>query len=104
MNHTIRLLPDSLKTTTCQQKIGAINKAHACMSLSKESRAISLPNTASGVCVLELDELHSTAEGSFSYLVLVNDQVVYQRTMEPMSDSICPCLVKLHLEEIALFI
>lgn len=99
MNHTIRLLPDSLKTTTCQQKIGAINKAHACMSLSKDSRAISLPNTASGVCVLELDELHSTAEGSFSYLVLVNDQVVYQRTMEPMSDSICPCLVKLHLEK-----
>ena len=99
MDHTIRLLPDSLKTTTCQQKIGVINKTHTCMSLSKNCDTISLSNPASGVCVLELDELHSIAEGAFSYLVLVNDQVVYQRTMEPMSDSVCPCLVKLRLEE-----
>ena len=99
MNHSIRLLTDSIKTASCLQKIGAINKTHACMTLEKAYSTISFSVESSGVSVLELDELHSTAEDSFSYLVLVNDQVVYQRTMEPMSDSICPCLVKLHLEE-----
>ena len=99
MNHSIRLLTDSIKTASCLQKIGAINKTHACMTLEKAYSTISFSVESSGVSVLELDELHSIAEGAFSYLVLVNDQVVYQRTMEPMSDSICPCLVKLQLEE-----
>lgn len=99
MKHIISLLDDSMKTTSCQQKIGAISKKHACLTLTKEQDTYSFVNMPAGLCVLELDELHSTAEGSFSYLVLVNDRVAYQRTMEPMSNSVCPCLVKLQLEE-----
>lgn len=99
MNHIIRLIYDRIKTNSRTQKIGAIHKSHACMTLSHNNEAVTFPITSSGTCVLELDELHCTAEGPFSYLVLVNGQTVYQRTMEPMSDSICPCLVKLLLKE-----
>lgn len=99
MNHTICLLNDNLKTDSRPQKIGAINKSHACLTLATAGETVSFSAAASGACVLELDELHCIAESSFSYLVLVNDQVVYQRTMEPMSDSLCPCLVKLQLME-----
>lgn len=100
MRNIIKLLSDSRKTDLCRQRIGAIEKNHACMILTAEYSEITLSNIQqAGSCVLELDELHSTAEGSFSYLILVNDQVVYQRTMEPMSNSVCPCLVKLRLEE-----
>ena len=99
MNHIIRLIDDRIKTNSRTQKIGAIHKSHACMTLSYNNEAVTFSITSSGTCVLELDELHCTAEGPFSYLVLVNGQTVYQRTMEPMSDSICPCLVKLLLKE-----
>ena len=98
MKHMISLLNDGMKTASCLQKIGAIHKTHACMTLSGEHSEITFGGLPGGLCALELDELHSTAEGSFSYLVLVNGQVVYQRTMEPMSDSVCPCLVKLQLQ------
>lgn len=99
MNHSISLLHEHHKTASGIRHIGAITKKLACMVLSKEDAVFPLSGLPGGTCVLELDELHSAAEGSFSYLVLVNGQAVYQRTMEPVSDSVCPCLVKLTLQE-----
>lgn len=98
MNRTIRLINDSLKTDSALQKIGAIEKTHACLKLDKEHDTVVFTDVPAGMCVLELDELHNTAKGSFSYLVLVDGQVVYQRTMEPVSNSVCPCLVQLRLD------
>ena len=97
MNHSISLLQTQDKTVSGIQHLGAITKKHACMVLDENHRTFQFSSRQAGTCVLELDELHNCAEGAFSYLVLLNDQVIYQRTMEPLSDSVCPCLVKLQL-------
>lgn len=97
MKHSISLLHDNYKTTSGIQHIGAILKKHACMVLDASHQEFTFPVASSGTCVLELDELHQCKDEAFSYLVLLNGQVIHQRTMEPASDSICPCLVKVQL-------
>ena len=95
----INLLNNQQKNDSAVQNIGAVHKIHPCIRLAEGMDDVVFSPGASGVCALELDELHQVEDGAFSYLVLVNDQAVFQRTMEPMSNSICPCLVKLYLEE-----
>ncbi len=51
-----------------------------------------------GICVLELDEIHSQKGEAFSYKILVNEEPIYVRTMEPISDAICPCFIKMELK------
>lgn len=55
-----------------------------------------LQSKKDGICILEIDELHQKAGGSFSYTVCLNQVPVHQRTMEPLSDRIFPYFVKLN--------
>ena len=83
------------------QVIGSIKKDWPCILLSGENdfiRFVCPENSDSDVWVLELDELHQKVDQPFSYQILINDAPAYLRTMEPESDTLCPCFVKLRLQ------
>lgn len=97
MQHSIDLLPKPDKTVPGRYHLGAIDGTLPCMVLDAEHPEYRFSIQHTGACILELDELHNCADGAFSYLVLVNGQVAFQRTMEPLSNAVCPCPIKLEL-------
>lgn len=105
MQYNILKSPSNLtgkfKEAPGSQQIGSITKELPCILLSAPADFIrfSCPaDTAHGIWVLELEELHSKKDASFAYEILINDTPVYMRTMEPLSTTICPFFLKLALQ------
>jgi len=85
--------------TTALQSIGAMDKEHDVIVLEKAGDYVSFfsPESVSGVCALEILELHQKADEAICYRILVDGTPVHVQSMEPMSDSLFPCFVKLSL-------
>ncbi len=102
MKNTFRMdenISGIFERTTAFQRIGAIDKRHDVIALSKAGDHVSFscPETVSGVCALEILELHQKTDEAACYRVLLNGTSVHVQSMEPMSDSLFPCFVKLSL-------
>lgn len=85
--------------TTAFQRIGVIDKKHEVIALRKAGNHVSFicPQAVSGVCALEILELHQKEDDALCYRVFVNGMPFHVQSMEPMSDSLFPCFVKLFL-------
>ncbi len=100
MKNSFRLDRDCagiFERTTALQKIGGIEKKHDVILLKKAGDHVlfSCPGNVSGDCALEILELHQKSDDAFCYRVLINGNPVHIQSMEPMSDSLFPCFVKL---------
>lgn len=92
-------LSGNFSKTTARQKIGDIDRLHACAELSRRGMYISIlcPDGVSGLCALELIEMHQKADAPFLYRIFINGKAVHTRSMEPVSDSLFPAYTKLTL-------
>ena len=87
------------KKAAAQQEIGNIRCTHDVILFQNAGDFIqfSCPEGVSENSALEILELHQKADESFCYHVYVNDQLCHVQSMEPLSDSLYPCFVKLAL-------
>ena len=75
--------------------LGSVHTKLNCFQLSAAGDCLvfTLPQQSDGgasCCVLELDELHGSADAPFAYELLLDGKLLAVRTMEPLSSALCP--------------
>jgi len=83
--------------TVSRRKIGDISAMHDCILLAESGDFISFvcPQHVKDECALEIIELHQKTDAPFCYELFSGGKSILYRTMEPLSDSLCPFFAKL---------